>query len=390
LEIQQNKTISNLSSEQTKRIGFVNNLIYLFLIVVFAKIVYEFTFFESKTNVSLAITATLSLIAMISVICVFRLFNKKLRILWMLFVLSVLISYLTHFSGLEYICNTFTFLGLLSILPYSRLRPKFIRKVVLVFTVYILILFVFASRFESKENLINLNTNSSGIAICLFEIIILALSKTYSKNAVMKYVCYFLAIVSLVMQFQFASRSSMLGTAVLLFYLIFARTINRFKPSTFRRLVWILAIGAILFAYFYSIILFNALGHGKVFFMGKDIFTGRQIIWSTVFERLNGHLIFGVGNSDVYDMTIHNQMLGYMYCFGLIVTICFTCLLAYLTMKLTQKKSRYLSVSIIVFLVISFFETMIYSSYNIAFIAICIIVTYSCDTIFTKKELKNG
>ena len=390
MEVQLNGKISNESKFKAFSVGNVNSCIYALLLVIFVKIIYEFTFFSPNSKVSLGITALLSVITMLGVLSVFKFLGGRLQILWIIFVLSVLISYLTHLSGLEYICNTFTFLGTMSLLKYSKLSKKSIRNILLVFAIFVLMLFIFASRFGGRSNLIDLNTNTSGIIICLFEISVIALSRLYGKNAVMKYVCYTFAIVSLIFQLQFASRSSLLGTLILLFYIIFSNIIHRMKTSTFSKFVWLLSIGSIIFAYFYAVVLFNAIGHGKIIIMGKDIFSGRQTIWSQVFERLSGHWLFGVGNLGVNDTTVHNQMLGYTYCFGIFVTIFFISLLSELLKNLSYQKSRFLTVSVMIFLVISVFETLIYSSYNIAFVVICIIMTYTCDKIYTQRERKNG
>lgn len=383
-----NKIILNNSKKIS--FGIVNNLINVYLFVIFAKIIYEFSFFTSNGKISLGITALLSLLCMSGVVYVFRYLTFKTKALWIGFIFFVMLSYVFHFVGLEYICNTLTFLGILTLLPYSRFRFSQIKIIMGIFGAYVILLFLFASKFEGGKNLIDINTNTSGIIMCLFQIMLFAFLQLYGKQAVARFLCYIFLLVSFLFQLEFASRSSLLGTAVLLTFVLFKKVAIKFNNKTFTRFILFLAVFSIVFAYVYSVTLFNAIGHGKIFILGKDIFTGRQRIWSEVFERLRGHWLFGVGNTDVANMTVHNQMLGYLFCYGIFVLLGFIALLNDLIKKLVCRHSKFLVVSIMVFLLISFFETLIYSSYNIAFTTLCMIVAFSCDRIYSeRKEKKN-
>lgn len=388
------------TTTKSKSISTANGLAILFIIITAFRIFYNFIFFGANDKLDLIITFASGFIVVIDLILVFFSLPQKIKALWILIIISLLLSYITHFSGAEYICNTVIFLGIITLLPYLTIKRDMTKLLVIIYSIYTFLIITLANRFGA-ENKVGINTNTSGFVICLFEMIMIAFGRSYSKNAIMKYICYIMAVVAVWFQFQFAGRSSLIGTAFLLFYIIFMKLFNSLSSKSIGGLIIILGAFGIIFAYLYAIVLFNLIGHGNVTFMGKDIFTGRQIIWSDAFEQLKGHWLFGIGNNlksiqginnDYSGNTnLHNQMMGNLTCFGIIFAILYIILYANLVRRLNFCARNKFAVAItIIFLIMSYFDTILYSSTNMPFVALTLIIAYSSDKITFKKERKCG
>lgn len=383
-----------ISSKLSNRLGFV---LYLCLFVSLVRFFYEFTFFTPSTTLSLAITALNACLALIGAGCVFFLLKKSVRIVWLMFLLFIGISYLINRSGLEYICNTITFLGIMTVLPYARLNYDILKISTFFYAVFVVIIAFFATKWSGDEGKIALNTNTSGYVMFFFEVIVLSFAATYKKGMVVKYVLVLLAFVAVYVQFKFESRSTFIGTALFFFYLVFKGFFNKIKDRPVKILVFCLSILAVLFAYFYAVTLFNAVGKGNWFIFGKDIFTGRQTIWSLAFEKLEGNWLFGIGNTLAQEgneenmYNLHNQAMGYLTCFGVIVMLLYSVLISMLTGGLSYgKKAKHAVAFVIILCLLGFFETCIYTSTFIGFTTFTLIIIYSCDRKICDEEMKNG
>ena len=364
-----------LQSEKTKKSAVASVVLILMMLISLFRIFYSDTFFVASENVKRALAAAVSLLSAIGVLFVFDYLPKKVKFWWFAFLGFLLIAYVQHFSGLEYICNTISFLGLLTILPFICISKTVSRICILGFSVFVLLIMIFANRFkEGEETLINLNTNLSGFVLFLFEFIMLAMSQKYRKGVVKRYVFYLIFLIAFIFQVQYASRSSLIATVLMIIYFLFKAFFNRVSRGNIFNLVVFLSFMAILFAYFYSVTLYDIIGKGNLIIFGKDIFTGRQIIWRDAFEQLGGNWFFGLGNRlDSYmnenGTNLHNQMMGYLVTFGILVVIPMVILMGNLLKEL--KKDNILVVAfILILLVVCFFETSIYSSSTNAFIVL--------------------
>ncbi len=344
----------------------LNIFVGFFIIVCLTKLFLFYTFFDSSENrMQLIFTVLMAMCSFLSVVSVYRRLSSILKICWFLILLLFLVSCLIHFNGLEYICNTVSFLGILTVLPYTKLKQMTVSLMTACLFLYCALIILFANRFEdSSSSLINLNTNTSSVTVLVFEFCLCAIA-SLSKKA-KKVTCYLLAFVCVIFQFMFDGRSSLIGTVVLFCYLICRKFFNNWRIKSVRNVVVCICVFSVLFAYLYSNVLFEILGHGNFYFLGKDLFTGRQLIWAEAFKCLRGHWLFGIGNSlETYmgeGTNLHNQILGYLTLYGVPIAIIYIILLSNAVMKVYRPTKRNYAVAfIIAMLILCYFETALYS-----------------------------
>lgn len=367
----------------------LNDVLKIFMVVSVINIFLCYSFFDVGTVPSLIMSVILCFLMCCCLLFVADRVSRTIKVAWALLLLFLLLSYFTHFSGTEYILNTLIFLGILTVLPYAQLESKFVKICFYIFVLYCVLVMAFAPKFESDATtaLIQLNTNGSGFVLVLLEFCLLSAmtnAKSYKKPLFV-----IATLLVIFFQFLFAGRSSLIGTSLLIIYTIFRKRFNNIKSGAIKFFVFFICIFAVIFAYLYAVVLFDMIGHGNVYILGKDIFTGRQIIWSDAFEQLQGHWIFGIGNTlasvavnnDTSGVTnLHNQMMGYLTCFGIIVFLLYAILISLLISKLFRCNEKKFAVAFaIILLVMSYFDTILYSSANMAYIPIVITILYLYD-----------
>ena len=270
--------------------------------------------------------------------------RKSLCVLWIGLFACLIISYLTHFTGVEYICNTVIFLSVLTVLPQIKWRREWTEFVLLLFSLYILCLGLFADK-TGPSSLVNLNPNTLCFILVLYQFILVAYARNLDK--VRKILIYAVALATVYIQFQFQGRSSLIGTVLLFVYCILQRFFDKFSRRQVKWLTIALCAGGIIFAYFYVFVLYALMGDDR-FFLGKDIFTGREIIWGDAFAQIRRHWFFGIGNKlysipingDYGPTNLHNQMMGYYVTFGLFSAMFYALLLGVLVARLGKSKRK--------------------------------------------------
>ncbi len=215
----------------------------------------------------------------------------------------------------------------------------------------------------------------SGLLInpCTFGILTLACAYHFLastdyilKKGYLKVVVYAVIIVIAVYYIDFSMcRASLLTLVVFVCLLPFRQTaVKNYK-------VFMLAFLSIsILLPFIYIILFNIIGRFEI--LGKNLFTGRQYLWSSTIKLLSNpfNFIFGAGsganieytNGVFYDEP-HNMLLGIFKNVGIIAM--FTVFTLFCTGKNTRKISKININSRLIFLsciIISTFETVINGS----------------------------
>lgn len=379
----------------------INLIIKIMLIIELIRMVVECTFFKVST-ISVVLTAILTCCSLAGIFVVFA---KKLsffmRVLCICFGITAIISYSIHQSGLEYFCNTIIFLGVLAMAPYVKLKKNLTRISLAIYFAVTILVMLFAKQFgagNTKDVLINLNTNGSGFILMICEFCLLGLVCVNKNHRAKRYCYLILFVVVFIFHIQFSGRSSLIGTALMLLYVIFKRQFDKSGKRFVRGLAFILCLGGVLFAYIYAVPLFEKIGHGQIYLMGKDIFTGRQVIWQDAFEQLSGNLLFGIGNrlqsiainNDTSGFTnLHNQMMGWLTTYGIVVYILILLLIMGL-LGIYVKKGRskiFIAVTLIL-LGISYFDTILYSSANNPMVIIALILATNFDNVINKAREK--
>ena len=379
--------INRVNNISQYKLDIVKAIINFIGFISLCRIFFTYVIPLINSQTGIIITALTSIIAVAGLFLLFAYLKDIIKLVWFLFVFFILLSYVNHFTGMEYICNTLTLLSLITILPYYKFDIVYIKLVFFAFSIFVLTILLFAPRFENdSDTKIKFNTNGSGFVLFTFEAIMAACAGRYKKGLVIKYVCYILIIVAIAFQFQFAGRSSLIGSGLLMVYLIFSKLFDKAKP---RQVFWFsifLCVFAIIFAYLYAIVLFEKIGKGNLIIFGKDIFTGRQEIWADAFKQLNGHWLFGIGNTldsvpildDTSGVTnLHNQMMGYLTCFGLSTFVAVSVLISLLLEKISKIFTRkYIIAYLLILILMSYFDTILYSTTNVIFIVCALICIY--------------
>lgn len=315
----------------------------------------------------------------------------KTRRLFLAFSFFILISYLTHLSGLVYAMNTFCVLIILMVLCVVKVNARTWKRVIVLTLLYIAVFLFLApdlDHYRAAGVLIIANPNS-----CAFlSFIAFFLSTLFLRNKRYRFLFLVISAYFFLFQFKFGSRTMlMLCLAVIFFKIIFhfKKTVNH---NNLKALMFVLMSGSVIFAYLYAITLFDLWGHGKIIIFGKDIFTGRQTIWAQAFHELSGYkLLFGIGNTleirNGVNANLHNQMMGYLVVYGLPVFVLFIFLFIRSSIDVLK---RLRNINFLIFtlavLLSCYFETLLYSNTSIAVcLAYILIVNFTNGRQNAKK-----
>ena len=378
--------------DETRR-NILNYISIAFLALLSLRMFFCLSFFTLSPLMQSLISGGMSVFVLLLLFFLLPDLNDGLFFLWLGFLLALDISYVTHFTGLEYICNTIIFLGTLTLLPHIRLKENTVKLFSVLFLFYSFLIVLFANRGYSQKALIELNPNTSSF-ICFLSIVLLLVWGSKSQNPV-KTVCYILAGVWLLFQIPFMGRSSLLGVALFFGYFVLRKFFNKTPPKAAKWIMIILSIFAVVFAYLYAKPLFQWIGKGKLILFGKDLFTGRQVIWEGAFDRLKDSWLFGIGNTldteiivstQAESDNLHNQIMGYLTCFGVFVAVMYIVVLAALTMRV-YRCGKMTGAFIIALLVLSYFETILYSTGTMICLPIILILIYHLDCKGGKTQM---
>lgn len=341
-------------------------------------------------------SASMTVLSLFAVLCIIDKIPYKLQYGYLFTFVLFFLSYLTNFTGLVYLLNTFTTLNLLLALAFYN-PPDYLWKTVFAALGALVVLVVlFAPRFNTQDDaskFLNLNTNGSGYILFLFFFICINFAAQFKIGNWKGLVFFALALLTFVAQLKFDGRTSLLGDFVALACVFLKNYIGKISEKWVKAIVAIISVGSIFFAYFYAVVLFNIVGQGQWIILGKDIFTGRQTIWMDAFEQIKGHLLFGIGNrlqsipvnNDPSGYTnVHNQMLGYLVTFGFVAVLPFIYLLTEITGMYTKRSASMISF-VWVISVMAYFDTIIFSTDNLKFNILAIITIAG----ISNKEEKN-
>lgn len=364
---------------------WINTVFSVFIALVVFRLFVFFTFFNLPGALALFSNLLLGGIALVMTALSIPDMSKGIRRLWFGLLGSLAISYLTHFTGLEYACNTVIFLGCITVLPQIDKKELLMEGLLLVLAIYMALVALFVNRsIDDRVSIIYLNPNTVCFILVLYQCMLVAYARRLEKP--WKLFIYVVALSTVYVQVQFGGRSSLLSTVLLFGYLILQRFFDKFSRKKLKWLVIALCVGGILFAYLYAKVLYKVIGD-NIAFLGKDIFTGREKIWSDAFDQLSGHWFFGIGNNlmsipinGVWGPTnLHNQMMGYLVTFGLFSAFFYALLLGALTARAGKAKRKTFVALIVILIITSYFDTVLYSTDNMAYLPIVLTAVYMFD-----------
>ena len=201
---------------------------YLYLATVFLFVFRLFAYlscFQMGPWTVYGFTMATALISFIILLLLFPEFSKYEKILWIGLSASIFISWLTHFTGLEYICNTAILLSALTILPKIEWKKLHAEILFYIFSAYLVFVLIFVNRsIYDTGTLIFMNPNGVCFILVLYQFILVAYARAQRKR-LLEILLYLIAGGVIFFQIQFGGRASLLGTGILAIYCIFQKTV---------------------------------------------------------------------------------------------------------------------------------------------------------------------
>ena len=305
------------------------------------------------------------------------------------------IYYLVFFLVLMYHKSSFEYFFSLSnlivgtslILNFKNYQTRNIKLYFFSFIILFILKVFFTPLGDAKlilaEN--NLNPNSMGLFLFVFYcIFIVDFSYTKKKRKL------FLALVLVILQEFYMCRSSILFSILFTLSVFISNYFNiKFKHKGL--IITIILVLQLYFTYFYSIILYESIGKNNIIMFGKDIFTGREVIWSDAFKQIGGNLFLGIGNTFTstlningeYMTNLHNSALAILLNFGAVGLISTIIICGHLFFKKKYKFSFLFFCSI---LGLSFFETHLLSTGSVFSILLGLLYIHEIEMRYVKDE----
>lgn len=340
----------------------------------------------------------------IAVYCVFVLMLNikvvplKELLLLVVFFMLIFISTMINSSGREFMCNLFSLLVVLLLNSRLRIRKNALKWYYLMYVALGIFILLFAPLGDMKSTIIpntllsEVNPNTSAFYMVLLYMISVCLILSEKEK-----IWYFaVAIFSVIAVILFKARTSLLGVLTFTVFLWILKFINSKRKTSF---LFFLCIAGVIFAYFYSVTLYEMIGPGKITILGKDLFTGRNLIWSSAFRQLEGHYWFGIGNSigdsgnaaSSYTYNFHNQFLAIITMYGIPVLLMFSlCYTRYINLSTDNilNYRKVLAIGIALTLM-SYFETFFQSVRLMILIAIALAFVLSMQDAHEHTERRN-
>lgn len=304
--------------------------------------------------------------------------DRKCKILLLTFFMATVISFLVMRSGTERIISLNTIL--MSLLLYSICPIRKYEWETLYVGFVIVVAIILADNILDKK----INTNTSGFLLSMVFCV------SFARYLQVKKIRYLLcALIVFALQFFFSSRTAILGSVL---FLIFGTCLRKIRISykTVFYILMILALMGIIFAWFYSEVLYIQVGKGTLIIFGKDLFTGRENIWHYTFQSIEDNFWFGVGsrvNEDLinngYDKVYsdtHNQPMGLLASFGIFAFLLFYIALSYIVARSYRSDKKKFTIPLIFISVISvlcYFETYFFG--QIKWVAIILSYGLMCE-----------
>lgn len=327
--------------------------------------------------------------------------QKRLKgnqfLLFFFFLFFITLSYVVNFSGGSMIIGPLAILSGIYVFNLNPLHDEEKKVIFCLFSLSILLILFNGSTVENiREGKFNPNT-CGFLLTMLFCVCVPRYIATRKKSIIL------IMFFCIGLQFVFDSRTALLGLLLYAFVCLILKASKRtFKHQTVFWVILIFSMLGLVAAYIYSEILFPLIGHGKIYIFGKDLFTGRQTIWSNAFHSIRENFWFGVGshlNELLYDqgyskliMNAHNQAIGIFAAFGFLPFLLFYIVFASFASHFYKNDHvcsfRYPAIFLFVITLMSYFDIYFFAQYN----WIAILIAYVLIVSHSKKcsEEKHG
>lgn len=224
----------------------------------------------------------------------------------------------------------------------ERLNPNTI-------AIYLFFAYVFASQliafYKDRQTRICLQ-------LLLFAVTLLLVLKTEARTALLAFLIYAIGLFSRV----FANGKKARG--------IEDASPNKSKHVNRVTFFAICLLFTFLFAFAYCA-LYKIIG-GQVKILGKNLFTGRQDVWTDAFDKIKNNLMWGYSNKYVFSFNgmeytnAHNSLISVLFMFGIVPACLTVALMVWAFSNVVRERfNRFIIIAIYCCLIIMTFETLL-------------------------------
>lgn len=277
----------------------------------------------------------------IAVICIFLLLSTAInssivvkRRDWLIFIIAIILLLMSLLKNRSFgvvitYLNMCMFLILLNNLSFSLRQVQIIR----VLTIVLLGALISTFRFRWKYGILwvydgydNINLNTYGILLLVLYFNVVSLIGLIVKKKLVRDIAFVIAtVVALYYIWQTECRSALISVFFLV-VIIFIERVN------YKKILFLLVLAGVIVPIVY-ISSYEILGNFQ--FLGKSLYTGREVVWLHTWEIIKDAPILGSGTSESLVISIgeitdsaHNIYLAFWKTIGLAPTLLFVwCLL---------------------------------------------------------------
>lgn len=342
-----------------------HSISFIFLMFLSVYMVFYFTVSQSIGGVYHDLTYGLFLFVFLYLIfqMVFGKFktNKKYLILFIVFIGVLSLSILSARSGVG---SGIALLVALIGFYMLRIDPLKAEERNLVYYFFVISVFLVLLNGTTIDIMEKGKVNPNNCAMLLAILFCISLVRYCSTK---KKIYFIISSICILLQIVYNSRTSLLAIILFVFLSIILKANKKsFSSKAVFWTIFCINIFGVFIAYFYSKVLFGMWGYGKVIIWGKDLFTGRQRLWSAAIDSIANHFLLGVGSHLVGTdqqiiVNVHHQGLGVLSAYGIVVFLLFFVAFAQIISLFycNQKINRFSALFIIMMMIIGYFEIII-------------------------------
>lgn len=224
---------------------------------------------------------------------------------------------------------------IVSMLSMVAMNRMVIRKKLLILLekfAFYAVLAMTAVSFYIHESVANYMTfNERGVNPNSWAEITILLAMVYASIHVKKDKILNLMVLLCASITAFNCRTRFMTVAALLFVFLYLLPIKVFREKRMLLFTIIVIMAGTLFPFIYLLIYKSGF---QMMIYGKEFFTGREVIWDSIFSSMNGHklrLLFGLGSNFNAEVTnMHSVYLGVLADFGIVGYILYFGFIIYL------------------------------------------------------------
>src|SRR5699024_10660183 len=357
-------------------LGLICSLLILFLVAE------KSVFAEIDNALPVYLISVLNIIFMMGYLYKFGLPKRFLKGLFMAIVSYILFlsfySALTDIANFKYAFRIFNYMSLLLLFSLAYLNERKLIFIGIIFSIVPLTLILdWLSSIETiKYAGYFRNPNTLGIVV--YNIFFFQLLMLFAiKNKIIKLIVLLLLLIDLILLYVSTSRSVWIAIIVAFVIYISYNVFSKYKIS-YRLGFIITLLSVITFSYFYPMLytldLVSKINSLVIEYTGKNLFSGRQIIWSDLIQLIEKKPLLGYGlSATAYNLAqtnhdAHNVILSILFQSGIIGLLLYSLMLYFLWDALYIEKNTSFNKNLLKLFPSFFIGLLVYQSFEMSFI----------------------